>query len=477
MSLTKRWLNIRQGASRLFSPNSIRQRIIGYVMGFFIVASGSVGFVGFWFANHEVQELFDARLAQHARLLLTLTSEDVSQPHLVPTYLHAQPILQEEEFEEGLGHEYESKIYFQVRLDDNVVVATDETVIVPQHGWQPGFGFAYSGDNTWRTFYLERVKGQHLVRVYVGERTDIRQELVSQIVWQSLLPEMFGLPLIALLVWWAIGVGLAPLMQLTRSIASLEPNALKSLDIKHLGSELEAVQQAINHLLTRLEELMAREKRWIADAAHELRTPLAVLKIHAQNAQNAPTEADRQASLKALDQGVERSSRMVAQLLAYARIEHNAFKTVNEPIDVVPVTRATVAELLPLAWDRQVDIEFLNEEGALKGKFAPADIEMVLQNLVSNAVKFSPPQGVVTVEWYKEGDILKLAVKDQGPGVSDESKPRLTERFYRNGQAQGAGLGLAIVRSVMKVYGGEVMFQDNQPHGLCVVACFPSSVG
>lgn len=447
-------------------------------MSVFALTSVLLGVVGVISANHEVEELFDARIAQQARLLIHLAREDIEDEREVPVFVYPNAITNYEDYElSEIGHHYESKIYFRIWRNDKVIMATDSQDIEPQVTEDNGFGYAENGQYRWRTFVLDKPSSNNdSFRIVVAERLDVRAEMVTEIILNSMLPEIIGWPLLAFLVWFAVSVGLEPLKQLADRISLIEASQLKPVSIDNVPSELAPVQQALNTLLHEIDDLMAREKRWIADAAHELRTPLAILKLHAQNAESAVSEEERQSALVQLKNGVDRSTRIVAQLLSYARIESQLQESQHTSLDVMKVTRRIVADLYPMVWDKQITMEIDETANEIPLSIEENHLEVILQNLISNAVKFTPAGGTISIAWKATSEQVELLFKDSGCGVTEDEMTRLAERFYRGSDHSGAGLGLSIVATLVNHYRANLSFTSNVPHGLVVQISFPTKM-
>ncbi|MFD1383742.1 ATP-binding protein [Rhodanobacter aciditrophus] len=456
-------------------PNSIKKRTLILVMSLFAFTSLLLGLISIGFATHEVEELFDARLAQQARLLVRMTSDDLKQGRQAPVFVYPEVVTDLNEYElSQVGHEYESKVYFRIWHNGEVVVASDSQSIEPSHTLKDGFGTAETENYEWRTFELKKISDHgDVFRIVVAERQDVRGEIVTEIVLNSVLPEMIGWPVIALLVWLAVGFGLEPLKQLTDRISKIKPAQLKPVSLDNVPEELAPVQQALNILLKEIDDLMAREKRWIADAAHELRTPLAILKLHAQNAEAAQDEAERQHALEQMVAGVDRSTRIVGQLLSYARVESQLQGGIHSPIPLFKETRRIVAALYPMLSEKEINLEVTEVNSDIALPMEVNHLEVILQNLISNAVKFTPTGGEIRIDWQKEKDGIVLDFRDSGVGVPKGELGRLTERFFRGSDHSGAGLGLSIVSSLVKYYGAHLAFGANKPSGLVVRIRFP----
>jgi two-component system sensor histidine kinase QseC len=231
---------------------------------------------------------------------------------------------------------------------------------------------------------------------------------------------------------------------------------------------------ALNRLLMQVNQLLNQEKRFIADAAHELRTPLAVLRIHAQNALQAPDPADRNDALRQLGGGVERATRVITQLLTLARLDPNVVQLAMVKLDLLGFVRNELAELIPLSLDRQQELNLDADESADYQLLADGpSLDTLLQNLVSNAVQYTPPGGRIQVQLQAQADAVLLRIQDSGPGVEAALRDKLFERFYRQGSGQGAGLGLSIALRVVELHRGSISLNASPLGGLEVCVRLP----
>lgn len=466
---------------------SIRTRVLVRALAALAVALSLLSLKGFLDARHETEELFDAQLARSARLIAGM----LAGPTLEGDRAALQAALDAASSDEraGPGHRYETKLAFQL-VDATGVVRLESASAPPAlldallraagasvDGLDAlaGYHDVVAGGHRWRVFVLR--SGDAPARwVLTAERSDVRGELVGSIALGSLIPDLFGLPLIALLVWLAIGSGLKPLRQMVAMIRARDPERLTPLSLAPLPSELEPVVAALNRLLAQVDHVLEREKRFLADAAHELRTPLAVLRIQAQNALEAGDPADRETSLRQLHGGVERATRVVEQLLTLARLEPGAADPVRSVQDVAGCVRAELAELTPLALERGQDLEYVVAEQAdLRATCDPDALAILLRNLVGNAVRHAPQGGRVRVSLAREGAQLRLVVEDDGPGVAPAERLRLTERFCRLDEGGGAGLGLSIVQRIVELHAGALLFDESPLGGLQVTVEFPAA--
>ncbi|AVR90231.1 ATP-binding protein [Thauera aromatica] len=488
---------------------SIRSRTLLLVLGLLSLTLTLISYKSYRDARHEVEEVFDAGLVQTARLLAGMVGGELpaSMRQAMQTALD-EAMAQNGVAGQGdvpagaVGHEYESKLGFVIydehgqallqsasapaaALDalDALVqrrppaaadAATADRAAAPLPEALAGYHEVRVDGHRWRLFMLHDVRDRQWV--LVGEREDVRGELAAKIALRSLLPDLIGLPLLAVLVWLAVGWGLRPLARMVRLLKARDPGNLSPLVLAPLPQELEPVVASLNRLLGQLTALLEREKRFLADAAHELRTPLAVLRIHAQNALQAPDPGDREEALKQLVGGVERATRVVTQLLTLARLEPGAAKAGMAPLELATFVRGALAGIIPLALEHGQELSFECAEG---GDFSvPADapsLEILLQNLVANALQHSPEGGLVRVELRPCADAVALSVHDSGPGVVPEMRAQVFERFFRHGPGQGAGLGLSIVARIAELHGGSIELGDSPLGGLEFTVRLPRS--
>ncbi|MNF76002.1 Sensor protein QseC [compost metagenome] len=328
----------------------------------------------------------------------------------------------------------------------------------------PGFSDVVDLNNRhWRAFVLE--DKQNGLRIWVGERDDVRADLVDRIVRHTLWPNMLGSLILAAMVWLAIGWGLKPLADMAATLRARHSGSLEPLQMTPLPSELEPMQAALNRMLAQIQDVLGRERRFIADAAHEMRTPLAVLRVHAQNLLEAGTEDDRRESLEHLIAGVDRTSRLVNQLLTMARLEPKTAAKTPPPIDLTATVRESLVQLTPWLLSKGLELVFDADDDIGPVRIDSADIHIALNNLVTNAANFSPANGLISVRLERKEDRYELSVEDEGPGIEESERNRLLERFYSRGNGQGAGLGLAIVKAIADRTGGEIKLENRTPTG------------
>ncbi|MCP1478809.1 two-component system sensor histidine kinase QseC [Pseudomonas chlororaphis] len=444
---------------------SIRRRTLTLILGLLFLGLLIMTVLNLHDSNHEIDEVYDAQLAQNARLLQGIMRMPMASKEHAELY---------QAFNQALGqaapkvdgHPYESKIAFQVwNAQGELLVHTLSAPVFSAASAAPGFSDVTDPNSRkWRAFTLDDT--QYGLKIWVGERDDVRADLVDRIVRHTVVPNLLGSLMLAAVIWLAIGWGLKPLVDMAATLRARHPGSLEPLQLMPLPTELEPMQAALNRVLAQIQEVMGRERRFIADAAHEMRTPLAVLRVHAQNLMEEGSEEDRRESLEHLIAGVDRTTRLVNQLLTMARIEPQTDTPAAPCIDLAATVRESLVQLTPWLLNQGLELAFDVGEGIGRVRVNAAAIDIALNNLVTNAANFSPPHGLITVRLAKQQDHYELSVEDQGPGINETERERLFERFYSRGNAQGAGLGLTIVQAIAARLGGQIRLENRHSGGL-----------
>jgi two-component system sensor histidine kinase QseC len=287
----------------------------------------------------------------------------------------------------------------------------------------------------------------------VEHTEELREALVTAVFY----PLLAGLPVLAAALLMVIYTGFRPIRQLKQTIESQDPAALKPLPTDQLPTELMPMVSALNKLFAKTSDLVAREKRLTADAAHELRTPLATIQVNAQSLQAlAPPHSEQITILNDLLAGCERAKRAIDQMLALARLDHDLQSDHAQPLDLAELVRQEIAALLPLAHQKAIQVQLETPE-TLSIATREALIRTALSNLLSNAIKFTPPSGQVGVTLAVDQSIAIIQIEDSGPGLSQDQIDRLGERFFRvDPNAPGTGLGWSIVQQCVELLRGQI---------------------
>lgn len=451
--------------------SSLRQRTLWRVMALMLLGTSLLALYNYHDSRREINEVYDAHMAQNARLLqgvMNLPVQDGNREKLYQAFNEALG----KAGRHRVGHPYESKLAFQVWGEGaRLLVHTPSAPTLDAPPAAAGFYDFASGGEQWRGFVLPVPEKQWVI--WVGERDDVRYDLIDRIVRHTLFPFLLGSLGLALLVWAAIGWGLRPLQNMADVIRGRHADSLEPLQLVPLPTELEPMQAAINRLLAQIDDLLRREHRFIADAAHEMRTPLAILRLHAQNAQAASTNAERQKALGFLIGGVDRLTRVVNQLLTLARVEPRLGQRATTRVDLGDVVTDVLADLTPWILDRGLEpsLDLSDDDHGLM--IDAGALGIALQNLVSNAVEHSPPGGRITVSLKRLANRIELVVEDEGQGIDEANLVRVFERFYSRNSPNGAGLGLSIVATIVERLGGEVRLENRATGGLAAIVSLP----
>ncbi len=311
----------------------------------------------------------------------------------------------------------------------------------------------------------------------VAERSNYRQQLENQLTQDSIFIMLLTYPFLGFLVWIIVGRGLDTLKKVAQEVRHRAPSFLEPVDLDAVPSEIEPLVGELNNLFRRLQEAFNREKRFTADAAHELRTPLAALNTHTQVALRAKTPEERKEALLKVLAGVNRGTHVVQQLLTLSRMVPEA--TINEPtsMDLGKEAADIAAQLAPEAIAKDIDLELItpNEPPLILGNSTA--IEILIRNLVDNAIRYSPEQSTITIKIEKNKEHVVLHVIDNGPGIPEELRERVFERFFRviGNQVTGSGLGLSIVLQIAKLHHADIELKTPENGtGLDFRVIFPS---
>jgi two-component system OmpR family sensor kinase len=299
-------------------------------------------------------------------------------------------------------------------------------------------------------------------RFAVAQPIAFRDESASDMALRTLLPIAALIPCLMLVTALVIAHSLRPVIRLAADLDKRRVDDLTPLPLGHTPSELHPFITSINGLLARLKLMMDQQRRFIADAAHELRTPVTALSLQAENLDSVELPEAARERVGALKQGMQRTKHLLEQLLALARHEAEATKGASmPPVALDRAAKAVVAELLPLALDRRIDLGFDLVE-PLTVRAEPVMLAAMIRNLLDNALRFTPEGGRVDVGVYRQDEAAILQVEDTGPGIADTDMERIFEPFFRGSdpKAEGTGLGLSIVKRILDGLGATIALEN-----------------
>jgi two-component system sensor histidine kinase TctE len=305
--------------------------------------------------------------------------------------------------------------------------------------------------------------------VQVAETLEKRAQLANEIIKGVILPQFIILPVILALVWFALSRGLSPLAQLQERIRARPPDDLSPIDSRQVPEEISPLVGSLNDMLARLAHTIDAQKRFIADAAHQMKTPLAGMRMQSELALRQVDPGEIHRSLEQLAKSSESATRLVNQLLALARAENQPHAGLAlEALDLSMLARSVVQDWVQASFTHEIDLGYEDPDGQVEILGDGMMLRELLSNLIDNALRYTPAGGSVTVRVRSDAGQALLEVEDTGPGIAPGERPRVFERFYRilGSSASGSGLGLAIVREIARQHGAEIEIFNNprSPH-------------
>lgn len=458
-------------------PYSIKQRLLITLLLIVTVTWFSIALINYNDSRKEIETLFDAHLVQSAKVLLSMvdqelyedsgiTAEDKNENHDTDSLNEIERHLYK--------HKYEKLLAFQINIKRdkfsfNSVEAPDQ----PLSDGKDGFLNRNINGTEWRVFTLH--DPANIITVKVAEPHSVRADLIDAIALHLLIPLIVGLPIISLLIWYIVGVVLRPLNRIAEEIQQRNSNQLDLVSEYSTPYEIRPIINALNRLFYRLSKVMKTEKQFTANAAHELRTPLAGLKAQIQTALLTQDETRRQHAMQNLLKGIDKMTRTVEQLLDLARSEPGGTPLEFEHCNLTTLIEDALAEISTFALSKNITIEYDYNSNIFI--FANANsMAILLRNLLDNAIRYTLDGGKVEVRLFEDTSGITVRISDNGPGIDRESKNLIFNRFYRGNQNRenGSGLGMAIVRQIALLHNAIIHLDESTTNGLQVDIFFPA---
>ncbi len=427
---------------------SIRRKLLLALLSALLVtglgASGAT-----WFAvRKEANDLFDYHLEQMA---LSLRDQALAIPA---------------DFFPQFGHDFAIQVWDPGGV---LVYLSGAGVVLPRS--RAGYGTLSVNGQDWRVFTLNEPSRT----IQVAAPITVRSGRATAMALRILIPVLATIPLYGLLIWLIVGEGLKPLVQIAGAIRRRAPASLDPLPNRGLPDEVAPMVSELNALLGRLREAIDKQKRFTADAAHELRSPLTALQVQLDMLARARSPEESREALESLRAGMRRASRLIEQMLTMARLEPEAAGEPVAEVDLGSLASSVAAELEPLAEAKRIALR-LERLDRVKVHGQPQALYTLVRNLLDNAIRYTPSGGKVLLSTQNLQDEVLLQVDDTGPGIPAEERARVFDRFYRlpGSHAEGSGLGLAIVQQIAQAHGAQVALSESYGgHGLRVAVRFP----
>lgn len=444
---------------------SIRQRLLWTLLSATLMVWVGTAIKNYYDNRREIAELFDAQLAQSARALLALSAHEMYEqlPFIAQSQGYTRNL---PERIKRQAHKYEQHLAFQIWSGDGILVAlSDSAPTDPLAGAPDIFSDQVIKGHRWRVYAL--VDPEKKLQVQVGERYDHREQLSDDVALRLLAAVVLSLPVLALMIWFGVSYAMRPLNRVTRAVAARQLDNLEPINNRRVPEETKPLVDALNDLFARLQTALDDILHFTADAAHELRTPLAALKTHAQVALRAIDEPTRTEALRELIHGVDRATSLVEQLLTLARLDPEATQLSDETADLQEVAQNVLSELATDAVKKEIDISLdARCRGIVTGK--QLMLTVLVRNLVENAIRYTPRNGQVEVSVFEDQHEIVLRVSDSGSGIPPEEREKIFKRFYRvlGSGAPGSGLGLSIVQRIAEIHRARVVLGESKFGGL-----------
>ena len=475
---------------------SLHRQLVAWVLLPQLVLWLAGGVATYRLAVRYVNQAADATLSQAARTLARQV-KPIGDGLLIDFPRAAQDVLEADP---------NDRFLYMVSTPPGQFILGNNNIPLPPPTMTPRLGdpYFYDGEIAYAASARQAASGPTKVRIAAlyldyGETDGKRQWMLVQVarsmanredIWRrilidTLLPLSILIILMTMIVWIGTGAGLAPLLRLRREVEDRSPADLTPLRMEAAPQELRSLVGALNGLLASVRQSVDAQKRFIADAAHQLRTPLAGLKSQTEVALGVTADPALAARLALVHQGATRSAHLINRLLMLARAEPEAAMIQEKSVlDLEPFVRHLVAEAVPRALRAGVDLGMSEATGTPDGKALPGELRVqanhlllgeALNNVLDNAIEYAGRRSEITVRVLRDGDDALMVVADNGPGIPAPDRARVFDRFVRlTDKGLGCGLGLAIVKEIVERHGGAVVLEDAVPHGLKVVLRLPA---
>ncbi|MDD2267705.1 ATP-binding protein [Sulfuricurvum sp.] len=431
--------------------NSIRSKLLATLMGTAFCAMSIAAIAVYFEVKDETNELFDYQLEQMAGVFLNTST--LSFDH----FINKSNI-------EEIDNDFALIVY---DAQHKKIYSTGMDVSIPYPSIL-GYKDQIIENKKWSSFSAKN----NDKTVTVLQPEEARQEIAASTALMSILPFLIVLPIFALLIWFIVRKELSPINDFQNTVSSLDEHRLEPLIFSYLPRELKPLGDALNAMIERLKIALQARKNFVADAAHELRTPLSALLLQLELAKKSVDPKETQTALETLGKGILRANRLIEQLLMLARQEKSSDR-MDEKTDLTHVVSETLITLLPLAEAKKIEliVEQIEPASIIANEY---DIQTLVTNLLDNAIRYTPQRGTVSIGLYILHNVAVLKIIDNGIGVNESNKERVFDRFYRvnNHHSIGSGLGLSIVKEICQKYDIKIILEDNIPSGTIVTLEF-----
>jgi two-component system, OmpR family, sensor histidine kinase QseC len=442
---------------------SIRHRLVVWTLAALVFILGGIGLAAHEVARHESDEIFSARLASSARVLEALVARQIERSTIThPIVITLPPELARAEGDDPreYGHPYENKIAFQIWDDNGKLLARSASA--PERALSPlvaGFSRRVLEYEVWQVFMLRT----GTVWVVTAEKDEVREEMGRELGTAILTPLAIGGVLMLLIVNLVLSFNMRSLRSLAERIADRDPESLARIELPDTPEELAPIVQELNDLLQRVQAVFEREQRFMDAAAHEIRTPLAALQLHMQNAARAKSAVERESSLTEAMSALKRTTNLAEQLLVFSRIATKGDATSFAPVSLNEICSEVIAAHEPLLEAKWQSIG-LDASRPWMVRGDRYKLQRLLQNLIDNASQHGAQHGDIEVSLAGHDGKVVLRVSNDGPAIPPEEAERIFTPYYRlpGRRGDGVGLGLAMVKEIAEQHEAEVAVRPKE---------------
>jgi two-component system OmpR family sensor kinase len=430
---------------RLRIRNSLRARLLLLLFGAVVLTACVQAFIAYRTSLDETNEIFDYQMEQMALSL---------RPGLpVGGYPNNG-------FRDDKDESFEFIVQVSTAAGERIFQSTAKTELPRQD--RTGFSSFEAHGTTYKLYSL--VYGTQLIQV--AQDRAARRGLARTLAYRTASPILVMVPLLIFLVWWVVTSALQPVNRVRRQIATREADALNPVETSGLPAEVRPLVEELNLLFTRMRQAFAAQKNFVADAAHELRSPLAALRLQVEQLRRSTTDKEREVAVLRLGTGVDRATRLVEQLLILARQQTGHAEAASmAAVDLKQMLQLVLHDATYQAQSRQLQLEARLDAATVPGQTEA--LRILASNLLSNAIKYTPPLGRILLTLRAQADGVLLCIEDSGPGIAEEDRLRVLDRFYRvpGAEGSGSGLGLAIVKTIVEVHAGTLAMDRSDSLG------------
>lgn len=412
-------------------------------------------------ARDEIEEVYDARLGQSAKLLLMVSP--VATDRLTFTQQQQQFDLWMNRIQKltedddspatAYGHPYEQNILFQFYQDEHLLWSSNKRLgPLPLLKHASGYGDISMKNEQWRYFKLAMANtSEHQQYIVVAEKQSIRQEVIDKIAFTATLPQLILVPCLIMLLVLLIDKNFKPIAELGTAIAQRSAHKLDRIYVTNQTRELSPLVDALNQLLVQLEQAWQREKRFTRMAAHELKTPLTILRLNAENAILSENPQQLRQDLDNILKGIDRTDRLLHQLLTLAKVE-SITDLISQNFDLAKVLQQALADLAPIALRQHQELSFEGDSCYIDGD--EILLSILFRNLIDNAIRYSGSHSEIDVKLKAQANDIEVTISDSGTDISQDTREKLFDNFYRANteKGDGAGLGMSISRDIAELH-------------------------